>query len=232
MMTQNEKEDKVFQEFEKIQSELEILMGKSLNKKNYKNAIIEFTKNLAANSEYISAIPDDGKRKIESFFLTCQLFLGEVLWNSISNKGFKIYISYGDNLPLTCWNIPVDMFFSTQRTFETSMQMMADNIKLCFQGYFASPDLREAVMAGDEEAVKYLYQSFSRPSMPSCLNNLIFLKECFPDFYNHITTKLDIMTVENMQEFIENSNVTRQINKTRQGKKKRVSRVKKISPLL
>ena len=59
--------------------------------------------------------------------------------------------------------------------------------------------------------------------MVSALNNLIMLKENFPDFYEYITTKLDIMTVESMEEFINNKNEPRKSNKARKGKKKTVS---------
>ena len=104
------------------------------------------------------------------------------------------------------WNIPVEMFFANQQQFETSLGMLMNSFKDCFLGLFLSPELREAVMKGDELAIKALYSSCSRPSMGSTAVNLRLFKECFPDFYEHITTKLDVMKVEEMNEFIKNKN--------------------------
>ena len=64
--------------------------------------------------------------------------------------------------------------------------------------------MRDDIVNGDQDAIKLLYSSMSRPSMPSSLSNLIMIKDNFPDFYKHITTKLDVMTVEEMKKYILN----------------------------
>ena len=227
MMTVKEQEDKVFEEVTKVKCEMESIVGFKITKANYKKAIIEITKRAANKGDVLSKLPLDSQEKIQNCFSVCEPFLGEVIWQNITDKNIKIQISYRDEL-LTSWNIPVDIFCFKEESFQLSSMMMAKSLTDCLIAYFISPALRDAVMQGDETAVRALYQSFSRPSMQSTLNNLTMLKENFPEFYTHITTKLDIMTVENMQEFINNKNVTRESNKVRQGKKKRVSRVKKV----
>lgn len=227
MMTTKEQEDKVFDEIIKVKSEMETIVGFKVTKSNYKKAIIEMTKRAANKGDVLAQLSPESQEKIQNFFSVCQQFLGEVIWQNITDKNIKIFISYKDKT-LTSWNIPIDVFCSKEEAYQLSVAMMAKSLADCFLAYFISPSLRQAVIDGDEAAVKALYQSFSRPSMLSALNNLIMLKENFPDFYEHITTKLDIMTVESMEEFINNKNGTRKSNKTRQGKKKRVSRIKKV----
>lgn len=227
MMTIKEQENKVFEEITKVKTEIEMIVGFKVTKSNYKKAIVEMTRRAANKGDVLSQLSSDSQEKIQNFFSICQQFLGEVIWQNITDKNIKIYISYKDK-PLTSWNIPIDVFCTKEEAYQLSVAMMAKSLADCFLGYFISPSLREAVIHGDEVAVKTLYHSFSRPSMQSSLNNLIMLKENFPDFYKHITTKLDVMTVENMEEFIRNKNEPRKSNKTRQGKKKAVSRIKKI----
>lgn len=227
MMTLKEQENKVFEEITKVKSEIETIVGFKVTKTNYKKAIIEMTRRAANKGDILSQLSPDSQEKIQNFFSVCQQFLGEVIWQNITDKNIKIYISYKDN-PLTSWNIPIDVFCAKEEAYQLSVAMMAKSLSDCFSAYFMSPALRQAVVEGDEVAVKALYHSFNRPSMQSSLNNLIMLKENFPDFYKHITTKLDVMTVESMEEFIKNKNGTRKSNKTRQGKKKAVSRVKSV----
>lgn len=227
MMTVKEQEDKVFEEILKVKPEMELIVGFKVNKTNYKKAIIEMTKRAANKGDILNELSVESQEKIQNFFAVCQQFLGEVIWGNINDKNIKIHISYKDKA-LTSWNIPIDVFCNKEDTYEISLAMMSKSLSDCFWAYFISPHLRKAVMEGDEASVKALYQSFSRPSMFSSLNNLIMLKENFPDFYEHITTKLDIMTVENMEEFINNKNGTRKSNKTRQRKKKTVLRIKKL----
>lgn len=226
-MTIKEQEDKVFEEITKVKCEMEAIVGFKVTKTSYKKAIVEMTKRAANKGDVLSRLPVDSQEKIQNFFSVCEQFLGEVIWQSVDDKSIKIQISYKDGL-LTSWNIPVEILCFKEDSFRLSSMMIAKSLTDCLTAYFVSPALREAVMQGDEVAIKALYQSFNRPSMSSTLNNLTMLKENFPEFYTHITTKLDIMTVENMQEFINNKNGTRKSNQTRQGKKKRVSRVKKI----
>lgn len=227
MMTIKEQEDKVFEEVAKVKCEMESIVGFKVTKTNYKKAIIEITKRAVNKGDTLSQLPLGSQEKIQNFFSVCEPFLGEVIWQNIADKNIKIQISY-ENALLTSWNIPIEIFCSKEELFKLSSIMMSKSLNDCLMAYFISPALRDSVMQGDEVAVRALYQSFSRPSMHSTLNNLTMLKDNFPEFYTHITTKLDIMTVENMQEFINNKNVTRESNKVRQRKKKRVSRVKKI----
>jgi hypothetical protein len=56
-------------------------------------------------------------------------------------------------------------------------------------------------MEGDQEAIKTLYNSFNRPSASSTIINLKLMRDNFPEFYEHITTKLDVMTVEGMEKY-------------------------------
>jgi len=227
MMTTKEQEDKVFEEITKVKCEMETIVGFKLTKTNYKKAIVEMTKRAANKGDVFSQLLPDSREKIENFFSVCGPLLGEVVWQNFVDKNIKIQISYKDEL-LTCWNVPIEILCSKEESYQLSSMMIAKSLTECLAGYFISPALRELVMEGDEASIKMLYQSFNRPSMFSALNNLTMLKENFPEFYTHITTKLDMMTVESMQEFINNKNVTRQSSQTRQGKKKRVSRVKKV----
>lgn len=208
MMTVKEQEQKVFEELLKVRSEIEKIVGYKINKNNYKKAIVEMTKRAANKEDILNQMSEESQEKIHNFFGICQQFLGEVIWQTVNDKNIKIFISYKDKT-LTSWNIPIDIFCGKEEAYQLSLSMMAKSLTDCFWAYFISPRLRDAVMANDELAVKALYQSFSRPSMTSSLNNLIMLKENFPDFYKYITTKLDIMTVENMQDFIENKNHTK-----------------------
>lgn len=205
MMTIKEQEDKVFEEITKVKFEMENIVGFKVTKANYKKAIIEMTRRAANKGDILSQLSPESQEKIQNFFSVCQQFLGEVIWQNITDKNIKIYISYKDK-PLTSWNIPVDVFCTKEEAYQLSVAMMAKSLSDCFLAYFISPALRQAVIEGHESAVKALYQSFNRPSMQSSLNNLIMLKENFPDFYKHITTKLDVMTVENMEDFIDNKN--------------------------
>jgi hypothetical protein len=51
--------------------------------------------------------------------------------------------------------------------------------------------------------------------MDSSYTNLVMLKDNFPDFYKHITQKLDIMTVEDMKMHIASKNKNeKKISKT------------------
>ena len=227
MMTTKEQEDKVFEEITKVKCEMETIVGFKVTKTNYKKAVIEMTKRAANKGDVLSQLPPESRDKIENFFSVCGPLLGEVIWQNFTDKNIKIQISYKDEL-LTAWNIPLEILCGKEESYQISSMMIAKSLTECLIGYFISPALRELVMEGDEASVRALYQSFNRPSMFTALSNLTMLKENFPEFYTHITTKLDIMTVENMQEFINNKNVTRQSNQTRQGKKKRVSRVKKV----
>jgi len=204
MMTYEEQEKILFTEFSKVKKDFESVLKKKVNRKNFKEAIIDLTK-IAVNTPFDSDIPEDIRNRISGFFVVCQPYLGEVIWSKIKEKTLKISINYGDDAMVN-WNIPVETFFVHQKQFELSIGMLVNSFKDCFLGLFLCPELREAVIQGDELAVKALYSSFSRPSMESTVINLKLFKECFPDFYEHITTKLDIMKVEDMNEFIKNKN--------------------------
>jgi hypothetical protein len=227
MMTLEEQEERVYKEVLSVKSDLEKILDYKISKKNFKKAIVDITKKAAIETDLIVKLPADAQDRIQNFFIACRNFLGEVIWQEFTENNIKVLISYKDK-PLTLWNIPIDMFFSKAETFNVSLSMFSKSMEECFLAYFLSPNMREAVMNGDVEVIKMLYNSFNRPSMESTLNNLTMLKENFPDFYNHITTKLDIMTVEDMKQFIQSKNGTRKRNKAQKRTPRRVSRVKKV----
>jgi hypothetical protein len=204
MMTYEEQETILFTEFSKVKKDFESVLKKKVNRKNFKEAIVDLTK-IAVNTQFDSEIDADIRERLSGFFAVCQPYLGEVIWSKIKEKTLKISIDYGDDA-MVSWNIPVETFFVNQKQFELSIGMLVNSFKDCFLGLFLCPELREAVIQGDELAVKALYSSFSRPSMESTVINLKLFKECFPEFYNHITTNLDIMKLEDMNEFIKNKN--------------------------
>jgi hypothetical protein len=204
MMTYEEQETILFTEFSKVKKDFESVLKKKVNRKNFKEAIIDLTK-IAVNTQFDSEIDADIRERLSGFFAVCQPYLGEVIWSKIKEKALKISIDYGDDT-MVSWNIPVETFFVNQKQFELSIGMLVNSFKDCFLGLFLCPELREAVIQGDELAVKALYSSFSRPSMESTVINLKLFKECFPEFYNHITTNLDIMKLEDMKDFIKNKN--------------------------
>ena len=203
-MTYEEQETILFTEFSKVKKDFESVLKKKVTRKNFKEAIVDLTK-IAVNTQFDSEIPTDIRDRISGFFAVCQPYLGEVIWSQIKEKTLKISINYGDDTMVN-WNIPVETFFVNQKQFELSIGMLINSFKDCFLGLFLCPKLREGVIQGDELAVKALYSSFSRPSMKSTVINLKLFKECFPEFYDHITTNLDIMKVEDMNEFIKNKN--------------------------
>jgi hypothetical protein len=204
MMTYEEQETILFTEFSKVKKDFESVLKKKITRKNFKEAIVDLTK-IAVNTQFDSEIDADIRERLSGFFAVCQPYLGEVIWSKIKEKTLKISIDYGDDA-MVSWNIPVETFFINQKQFELSLGMLISSFKDCFLGLFLCPELREAVMQGDELAVKALYSSFSRPSMESTVINLKLFKECFPEFYNHITTNLDIMKLEDMEDFIKNKN--------------------------
>jgi hypothetical protein len=204
MMTYKEQETILFTEFSKVKKDFESVLKKKVTRKNFKEAIVDLTK-IAINTQFDSEIPADIRDRISGFFSVCQPYLGEVIWSQIKEKTLKISINYGNDTMVN-WNIPVETFFVNQKQFELSIGMLINSFKDSFLGLFLCPELREAVIQGDELAVKALYSSFSRPSMESTVINLKLFKECFPEFYDHITTNLDIMKVEDMSEFIKNKN--------------------------
>jgi hypothetical protein len=204
MMTYEEQETILFTEFSKVKKDFESVLKKKITRKNFKEAIVDLTK-IAVNTQFDSEIDADIRERLSVFFAVCQPYLGEVIWSKIKEKTLKISIDYGDDA-MVSWNIPVETFFVNQKQFELSIGMLVNSFKDCFLGLFLCPELREAVIQGDELAVKALYSSFSRPSMESTVINLKLFKECFPEFYNHITTNLDIMKLEDMKDFIKNKN--------------------------
>jgi hypothetical protein len=204
MMTYEEQEKILFTEFSKVKKDFESVLKKKITRKNFKEAIVDLTK-IAVNTQFDSEIDADIRERLSGFFAVCQPYLGEVIWSKIKEKTLKISIDYGDDA-MVSWNIPVETFFVNQKQFELSIGMLVNSFKDCFLGLFLCPELREAVIQGDELAVKALYSSFSRPSMESTVINLKLFKECFPEFYNHITTNLDIMKLEDMKDFIKNKN--------------------------
>ena len=228
MMTHKEQEDKVYKEFLTVKDSFERILNKKINRSNFIEAIIEVTK--IATQEASGENPniqDSDRDVINKFFTNCQQYLADVIWRNTNRNCLNINISY-KNESLSTWNMPIDMFFENKDVYALVMTMMVKSLNECLMAYFIMPQMRQAVMDGDEMAIKALYDSFNRPSMESSLANLKLLKENFPDFYEHITTSLDVMKLEEMQKFFKNKNEPRKSNKTRQRKKKPVSRVKGV----
>jgi hypothetical protein len=215
MMTQKEQEAKVYEEFQNIKGITEDLLHRKVSKLNFKQAICDLTKKTAESSETISVLPKESQQKISDFFTNCQYLLGQVIWTEFNNhKNIKISISYSDK-PMTVWTLPIDMFFEREDAYSQCSSLLIKSLTDCFFAYFLNPTMRKMVMNGDEEAIKSLYSSFSRPSMDSSYTNLVMLKDNFPDFYKHITQKLDIMTVEDMKMHIASKNKNeKKISKT------------------
>jgi hypothetical protein len=90
MMTLKEQENKVFEEITKVKSEIEIIVGFKVTKANYKKAIIEMTRRAANKGDILSQLSPDSQEKIQNFFAVCQQFLGEVIWQNITDKNIKI----------------------------------------------------------------------------------------------------------------------------------------------
>lgn len=201
MMTTKEQEDKVYEEFLKVKSDFETLLDRKITRRNFKKAIIDTTRIAAGELSKIDS-DDRIRESISAFFKICHAYLGEVIWAEVKKKNLKIHICYEDT-PMVSWNIPIDIFFGEDNQYKIAVKMLSSSMEDTFLAFFLCPALRDAVMIGEEEAVKHLYNSFNRPSMNSSLVNLRMLKECFPDFYDYITTELDIMSLEEMQEFIK-----------------------------
>lgn len=212
MMSQNEQEETIFKELSKIKPTLEKFVGYKINKKNFKKSIVDFMPHLSSEFYETADVSDEEREAIGNFFTTCNVHLGDVVWSNVKEKTLNIKISYEDR-DLTSWHIPINVIFQKEDHFKTCVSLLVKGFGDSLFAFFLSPEWRELVMNGDEEATKLLYSSFNRPSMQSCLNNLIMMRDCFPEFYKHITTKMDIMTVEAMQEFIKNKNVTNRTKK-------------------
>ena len=204
MMTYEEQKDILYSELSKVKKDFESILKKKISRKNFVEAIVEMTK-YAVKTDFEQNLDQEARNRVANFFAVCQPYLGEVVWSKLDNKNLKVSINYGDS-SMVSWNIPVETFFIDQNQFDTSIGMLINSFRDCFLGLFLCPDLRKAVLNGDKEAIKALYSSLSRPSMDSTVVNLKLFKECFPDFYEHITTKLDVMNLEEMTDFIKNKN--------------------------
>jgi len=204
MMTYEEQKDILYSELSKVKKDFESILKKKISRKNFVEAIVEMTK-YAVKTDFEQNFDQEARNRVANFFAVCQPYLGEVVWSKLDNKNLKVSINYGDS-SMVSWNIPVETFFIDQNQFDTSIGMLINSFRDCFLGLFLCPDLRKAVLNGDKEAIKALYSSLSRPSMDSTVVNLKLFKECFPDFYEHITTKLDVMNLEEMTDFIKNKN--------------------------
>lgn len=213
MMTLKEQEEKVYEEFLKVKSDFEALLDRKVTRKNFKKAIVDATR--IAASELSKMDTDDKIREnISNFFKICHAYLGEVIWSEVKGKNLKIHICYGDS-PMLSWNIPIDIFFGEETQYKIAVKMISNSIEDTFLSFFLCPALRDAVVNGEDDAIKHLYNSFNRPSMNSSLINLKMLKECFPDFYDYITTELDIMPLEEMEKFINGKSNKKISNKSK-----------------
>jgi hypothetical protein len=204
MMTYEEQKDILYSELSKVKKDFESILKKKISRKNFVEAIVEMTK-YAVKTDFEQNLDQEARNRVANFFAVCQPYLGEVVWSKLDYRNLKVSINYGESSMIS-WNIPVETFFIDQNQFDTSIGMLINSFRDCFLGLFLCPDLRKAVLNGDEEAIKALYSSLSRPSMDSTVVNLKLFKECFPDFYEHITTKLDVMNLEEMTDFIKNKN--------------------------
>ncbi len=127
------------------------------------------------------------------------------MFNHHRPGSFHPYIQRAGFLPnMAHWKIPIDIFFSKEEAYAISSITMIKSFHDSLIGFLLSPKMRDDIVNGDQDAIKLLYSSMNRPSMPSSLSNLIMIKDNFPDFYKHITTKLDVMTVEEMKKYISN----------------------------
>ena len=215
MMTTEEQEQKIFKELAKVKPILEKAVGYKINKKNFKKSIVDFMPYLSNDFyDLKDQITEEEKKAIGDFFTVCNPHLGDIVWSNVKEQTLNIKISYEDN-DLTSWHVPIKVLFQKEENFTTCVSLLVKGFGDSLFAFFLSPEWRSMVMNGDEEAIKLLYHSFSRPSMNSCLSNLIMIKDCFPDFYEHITTKMDIMTVEAMREFIKNKNSKNVTNRTK-----------------
>jgi hypothetical protein len=199
MMTKKEQEEKVFSELSKIKTDVEDFVGKKITRKNFKKVIVQLTQKIAG-SEDESATPVEFQKKVSNFFEVCHSCLGDVIWSELKEKGLIVKICYGDEV-MSVWNIPIKTFFVSQDNFTTTTTLMAKSLLDCMVAFFLSPNLRSLVMEGDQDAIKTLYNSFNRPSASSTIINLKLMRDNFPEFYEHITTKLDVMTVEGMEKY-------------------------------
>lgn len=215
MMTHKEQEEKVYSEFLNVKKDFETLLERKITRKNFKKAIVDATRIAVKDQDHFNKAEKE-KDNIAAFFKKCETYLGEVIWSEIKEKNIKINILYQDTALLS-WNVPVDVFFDGEEQYELGMKVLLSSFSEAMFSFFLTPSLREAVIKNDPAAIRHLYSSFNRPSMNSSLVNLKMLKECFPDFYKHITTQLDIMTVEQMQAFIKNKNVDKP-NKSKNAK--------------
>ena len=203
MMTTKEKEKKVWSELELIKSDVENIIHFKINKKNYKKAIIELTRQSTSEQDLIAKLPPETQDKIQNFFYVCQMFLSDVVWMGNKGKSLEVNISYKGNV-LSHWRIPIDIFFNSEDSYLISSLTMVKSFRDSLIGFLLSPKMRDEIVNNDQESIQLLYSSMTRPSMESSLSNLIMIKDNFPDFYQHITTKLDIMTVEQMKTYISN----------------------------
>lgn len=202
-MTPKQQEKKVWSEIELIKSDIENVIGFKVNKKNYKKAIIELTRQAALDQDLIAKLPAETQDKIQNFFYVCQTFLSDVIWIANKGKSLEVNISYKGNV-LSHWKIPIDIFFTQEESYKISSVTMMKSLHDSLIGFLLSPKMRSDIIDNDQEAIKLLYSSMNRPSMESSLSNLIMIKDNFPEFYEHITTKLDVMTVEEMKKYISN----------------------------
>ena len=202
-MTLKQQEKKVWSELELIKSDIENIIGFKVNKKNYKKAIIELTRQAASNQDLIGKLPAETQDKIQNFFSICQTFLSDVVWIGNKGKNLEVNISYKGNV-LSHWKVPIDIFFTKEDSYQISSITMMKSLHDSLIGYLLSPKMRSDIIDNDQDAIKLLYASMNRPSMESSLSNLIMIKDNFPDFYEHITSKLDVMTVEQMKKYISN----------------------------
>ena len=202
MITQKESEEKVFSEFLLVKSNAEKILGKTIKDEDYKQAIADVSKKiiiLARNKqEGTDELVDDVRAFIE-FFDKCRHLLGHAVWNHLEEKHLKIEISYGGKA-LSNWKIPIQMMFDHPVSFEAGMPSLIESFEDVFLYSCLDPSYRQRIMEGDDQAIKILYSVFENNQANSCSAIQFLLKENFPEFYEYITKKLDVMKFEEIPE--------------------------------
>jgi len=202
MITKEESEKKVFSEFLLVKNSAEKILGKTIKNEEFKRAIADVSKKiivLARNKEdKDNTLVDDIKAFIE-FFDNCKHLLRNTVWNEIQEKHLKIEISY-ESKAISSWKIPIEMMFSHPESFEVGMPTLIESFEDVFLYSCLDPSYRQRIMQGDDQAIKILYSVFQNNGTSSCSAIQLMIKENFPEFYDHITKKLDVMKFEEIPE--------------------------------
>lgn len=195
MTSEKESENTVFEAYKKVKEDVELLLGRKTTRKNYKQAIVDVSSQIVSKSLEGDTSNVEQVSRISNFFDECKYLLGEVVWSQVEHKRIKIEISY-DNLSISRWDIPIDMIFTHEDTFKAAFPLIQQSFDDVFNSSFLNPLVRKYIMDGDEASIKWLYTIYEKSSPETCLAISTMLRDVFPDFYKHITEKLDVMNTE------------------------------------